>query len=65
MTYIDGGKNGNSEDAKDWSENNENAFLSILYGWVKKDLNSTHIFKPNDWLWWAISSLGKDMELKN
>ena len=45
-----GGKYGNSEDAKDWYENNENAFLSILYEWVKKDPNGTPIFKPSDWL---------------
>ena len=45
-----GGKNGNSEDAKDWSENNENAFLLILYERVKKDPNGTPIFKPSDWL---------------
>ena len=45
-----GGKYGNSEDAKDWSENNENAFLSILYERVKKDPNGTPIFKPSDWI---------------
>ena len=44
-----GGKNGDGEDAKEWSDYNENVFLKILNERVKKDPNGSPSFKPSDW----------------
>ncbi|KAJ8759894.1 hypothetical protein K2173_009995 [Erythroxylum novogranatense] len=44
-----GGKGIEVDDAKDWPEKNEYAFLLILYERVKNDPKHAPSFKPSDW----------------
>ncbi|PIA58825.1 hypothetical protein AQUCO_00500632v1 [Aquilegia coerulea] len=44
-----GVKNGENDDNMDWTDNNENAFLSMLHEKVKRDPKGAPTFKTSDW----------------